>query len=232
MVLTPGTSAVTTEPGLRELRPLPGPGLRHVPPRPVQPDRPLRARIAELQEQLRRLDVENTTLHRRLAQTQEDLKKLRTRLRAESRRDEDDPAEPVIVFADDEEWVRHEITMTWLRRFSPADRVTYPLQAVTIGRDFAESIRRLPAPLRTKAWRCAVDVAAGRWREVQARSAHPLRVGPTAQATEVVRPSDGARCIRLNVESQTPAARRMHFWLLADGGVELSRVVAHDDMRP
>jgi hypothetical protein len=36
--------------------------------------------------------------------------------------------------------------------------------------------------------------------------------------------------MRVSIEQNTPAARRMHFWQKPDGSVELIRVVTHDDM--
>jgi hypothetical protein len=47
-----------------------------------------------------------------------------------------------------------------------------------------------------------------------------------------VRPSDGARCQRAYIEQKTPQARRLHYWALRGGGIELSRVVTHDDVEP
>lgn len=217
-------------------RPVLGPGLRQVfassAARPEEARRvedALRAELSAATREARDIAAENVILRRRLKDAKEEIRSLRMHSLTGLSKGEKEHA---IVFADDDEWVRHEIRMSWLRRFSPADRASYPLQEMLIGPEFAACVRSLPRALQAKVWRCAVDVVAGRWRELQCRSAHPLRVGSAPSTAPVVREVDKARCIRVSVESHTPAARRMHFWLLADGGVELSRVAAHDDMTP
>ncbi len=45
-----------------------------------------------------------------------------------------------------------------------------------------------------------------------------------------VRADDGAKAWRVSLQINTPSARRLHFWRLPDGGVELSRVGVHDDL--
>ena len=44
--------------------------------------------------------------------------------------------------------------------------------------------------------------------------------------------ADGAVCMRAYVEEGVPQSRRLHYWKVKDGLVELSRVVLHDDMAP
>jgi hypothetical protein len=41
---------------------------------------------------------------------------------------------------------------------------------------------------------------------------------------------DGARAWRVSLQSNTPAARRLHYWVLPDGSIELAKVGVHDDM--
>jgi hypothetical protein len=60
---------------------------------------------------------------------------------------------------------------------------------------------------------------------------HPLRENMGAESAQVKR-GDGARCFRAAIERNVAAARRLHFWRLPDGTVELSRIVVHDDYRP
>ena len=40
-----------------------------------------------------------------------------------------------------------------------------------------------------------------------------------------------ARCFRASIERGVASARRLHYWR-TEGGVELSRVVVHDDFKP
>lgn len=40
---------------------------------------------------------------------------------------------------------------------------------------------------------------------------------------------DGAVAWRASLQVKTPAARRIHYWVLSSGQIELARVTAHDD---
>lgn len=68
-------------------------------------------------------------------------------------------------------------------------------------------------------------------REIPARDLHRLRSGEGGDDAYVVR-ADGSRCWRSAIEQSTPGARRLRYWELPGGAVELSRVVHHDDTRP
>ncbi|WP_142206739.1 hypothetical protein [Subtercola boreus] len=190
----------------------------------------LRTRLDRQEVEMRAVLLENAELTHRLDEANAELRSLRASARATARHKASPPeGENRIVFASNEEWVRHEITMAWMRRFSPEDRLSQPLAGFIIGPEFGASVRALPCHLQAKVWRCAVDVATGRWRTCPALAAHPLRATAAAHAPDVVRAADGARCMRVSVEAHTPAARRMHFWLMTDGTVEFSRVVPHDN---
>jgi hypothetical protein len=63
------------------------------------------------------------------------------------------------------------------------------------------------------------------------REVHQLRSGLGGDDPPRTR-EDGATCWRANLQTNTPAARRIHYWTLATGRVELSRVVTHDDFEP
>ena len=43
---------------------------------------------------------------------------------------------------------------------------------------------------------------------------------------------DGATCWRVALQVKAPQARRLHYWQLSNGLVELSSVRQHDDYRP
>ena len=55
----------------------------------------------------------------------------------------------------------------------------------------------------------------------QDRDAH--RLGPERE--------DGASAWRSYVEQKAASARRLHYWTLPGGAIELARVVLHDDYR-
>jgi hypothetical protein len=60
---------------------------------------------------------------------------------------------------------------------------------------------------------------------------HPLREADENSKPEVIR-DDGAASRRAYIESHTAQSRRLHYWKLKDGSIELSRVGLHDDFTP
>lgn len=130
------------------------------------------------------------------------------------------------------DWARHEIYLAWVERMPAVDRARWPLPAnYLIGPAFAESLDGLDAGQLLKALKTVVDVLTGRVRELPGRAVHPLRSSDAGGAPDRVR-DDGARCMRAYVEQNAPAARRLHYWVLPDGTIELSRIVTHDDVEP
>jgi hypothetical protein len=135
-------------------------------------------------------------------------------------------------WTDADGWVRHEIHLAWVDRVPPTDRAEWPLpDAYVLSDRFAESLGGLDGGQLAKAFKASVDVLTGRVKSLPGRALHPLRQGNGATAHDRVR-SDGARCMRVAIEQSTSAARRLHFWMLPGGGIELSRIVTHDDMEP
>ena len=82
-----------------------------------------------------------------------------------------------------------------------------------------------------KALKAAVEVLTGVAERNAAREVHALRTDGGGDAAQVVR-GDGAKCFRAAIEQRVASARRLHYWRLPDGSVELSRVVVHDDFKP
>jgi len=166
----------------------------------------------------------------------DELRAQRRQLR-ESRRISAVPDAPRIAdrrakWIDADEWVRHEILLAWVDRVAPSDRPSHALPAdYVVLPCFAETLERLDDGQFAKALKAAVDVLVGRAGGIVGRRLHPLRTGVGATSADVVRP-DGARCYRASIEQGTPAARRLHYWVRADGVIELSRVVTHDEMEP
>lgn len=136
-------------------------------------------------------------------------------------------------FADTEAWIRHELYLQWIDRLDASTRAQHPLtDGVVIGPRFAESLTDLDDAQLDKALRCAMEAACGFIGKLSAREVHALRSGDGAGDAPLQRSADGARCMRAYVEQNTPQARRLHYWMLRGGGVELSRVVLHDDVEP
>lgn len=66
--------------------------------------------------------------------------------------------------------------------------------------------------------------------QIAGREAHQLRTGTGCDDPFVSR-ADGANCWRVSLQIKTPSARRLHFWQLNDGSIELASVRLHDDVR-
>ncbi len=194
----------------------------------------LRERTADAEARTREVLADNAGLERRIAALEAE-RRAGTRALREARRARGSAVAERDArrarWAHDEEWMRHELYLAWVERVSAAERARWPLREVIIGARFAASLADLDDGQFDKAMKAAVDVATGLVRELPAREAHPLRDGEGAHARDVVR-ADGAKCWRIYIEHRTPAARRLHYWVLPAGGVELSRVVTHDDTEP
>lgn len=172
-----------------------------------------------------------------VASLKEQLSAVRRELRSRAR-DIPDAVGPTradrrAAWTTDEQWLRHEIYLAWVERVAASDRSAWPLPSdYRMSTRLAESLASLDGGLFDKALKAIVDVLTGRVRDIPGRELHPLRRGEAGNAPVYVRHEDGARCFRVYVEQKVPAARRLHFWMLADGGVELERVVSHDVVEP
>lgn len=130
------------------------------------------------------------------------------------------------MFADAEDEIRHRVLVLWAEQTTPQEKVAHPLPAFTVGAAFAASVEDLTAhapQLLDKIARSALRVLLG-----QDRDAHKLDV---TGGGRLIR-EDGAVPWRAYVEQKTPSARRLHFFKIPGGGIELSRVVLHDDYTP
>ncbi|GAA4153662.1 hypothetical protein GCM10022286_00330 [Gryllotalpicola daejeonensis] len=123
---------------------------------------------------------------------------------------------------------RHAILNAWVQRVEAREKELYPLPAYELGDAFARSLAEFDPEQQGKALRAAVDVLTGRAKDVRGRRLHQLRDGDAGPAR--VR-EDGATCWRVDIETNTPSARRLHYWQRADGVIELSKVGLHDDYR-
>lgn len=239
------------------LRPAPGPGVRpaaRATGTPVQP----RNLVQQLQGQVELLKRENLRLrgfeteagnaaamrlelgqeHARLADVQAQLqreKRVTSELRRAARAGVSQTRSPLESrdrFDSADQWLRHEIYLTWVDRLPAGDRRQSPIfDGWTIGPDFAATVGDLTDSTLRKVLRAVVDVVTGRAGDLDGRELHQLRQGLGGDDPLVVRPRDGAVCWRVAIERNTPSARRLHFWRTPTG-VELSRVVLHDDYQP
>ncbi|MET1021231.1 MAG: hypothetical protein ABWX69_03400 [Arthrobacter sp.] len=137
------------------------------------------------------------------------------------------------LFAADEERLRHDVYLAWAKNVPASDKARQALPSDwTAGPGFAASLYGFTEPgVVAKALKATVEVLTGTAERNAAREVHALRANPGGDAAQVVR-EDGAKCFRAAIEQNVASARRLHFWRLPDGSVELSRVVVHDDFRP
>ena len=168
---------------------------------------------------------------RRANKAETDLRNTRSRLRKASSARRSDVAAEGPHFADREQGFRHLVTTTWATRLGQAEQRERPLPEFAIGRRFLDSLDRLEGITATKVADVVFEVVTGLAIDLPGRDVHRLRTGMGGDAPPRTR-EDGATCMRANLQSNTPSARRLHYWKLPTGQVELSRVVTHDDFEP
>ncbi|UWF77606.1 hypothetical protein [Microbacterium neungamense] len=185
----------------------------------------LRAENERLRAHLAQEKAERAGAEARLAELSEDRRETGRALRDARRAAERAHVDPT------PEGIRLEIERTWGIRTAPGERTRWPLREYSLGPGFIDSLAGLDETQLSKAVRACVDAITGRDREIPARELHRLRTGEGGDDAYVVR-ADGGRCWRSSIEQNAPGARRLHYWELPGGVIELSRVVHHDDTRP
>lgn len=132
--------------------------------------------------------------------------------------------------SDPERQFRHEVTLSWLHSTTEQDRVERPLPSEwVIGPDFLGSVDDLDGVSRDKIVRVVTEVLTGLVWEVQGRNAHQQRVSDHGGAPLQVR-DDGATAWRCALQVNSASARRLMWWSLPNGQIELGRVAVHDDL--
>lgn len=204
-------------------------------PRGPQPQREIAALQAELRGlagEVHVLQAENAELKTKLREAgARGRKALRTVSRAQGTAQGTGPAWPGgLLFDDPEQQFRFEVTLEWARRIPAGQKREHPLREYAVGPRFLPSLGEVQGVERAKVVAVVVEVVTGLASELDSRELHPLRAADSGGAP-AVRRDDGAVCMRLALQRNTPGARRLHYWN-AKGSVELSRVVHHDDMSP
>lgn len=136
-------------------------------------------------------------------------------------------------FGSTEEWIHEEIRRYWIDNYTPSDRKHFSIETSQwrILPSFCSTFELLTDDGMEKAVRAATHIVTGRRSADNMFESHPLREGDESSKPAVVR-DDGAVANRAYIESHTSQARRLHFWKLKDGSIELSRVGLHDDFTP
>jgi len=129
---------------------------------------------------------------------------------------------------DEEARLRSEIHAAWERSTTPADRDRYAWRDPILGPDFLDSLQRVHGVTRERVVEVCAEVVCGRAPERAGFEVHPLRASEGGGADQRVR-NDGAKAYRASLRVGTAAARRLHYWELPGGDVELAKIVYHDD---
>src|SRR5699024_10441184 len=132
-------------------------------------------------------------------------------------------------FADPEQGFRYWVLTQWATRTLPAEQAERPLPEYEIGPRFLPSLAALEGISPRKVADVVFEVLTGLARQNPSRELHRLRCGPGGEDPVRVRDEDGAQAWRASLQVKTPAARRLHYWVLPSGRIELARVTTHDD---
>lgn len=131
-------------------------------------------------------------------------------------------------FTDPADQLDLEVRVEWARRVDAAEKATHPLR-FRFGVQYLGSVRQViddSEALRWKLPRVMMWIASG--YEDRTTRPHQFRISDAGGAPYLVR-DDRAKAYRVDLETNTAAARRLHYWKLPDGTVEFQRVGFHDE---
>ncbi|MDF2092580.1 hypothetical protein P0Y31_09505 [Knoellia sp. 3-2P3] len=177
-----------------------------------------------------RLENDRRRLRQRLREASNRVDRLERevgRLREEATASAGDGA----LFREADEQLEFEVQLAWARRTAPGEKRDYPIRPYVLAEQFLSSWAGVDGIDRQKVVDVIVDIVTGRVHDVAGRETHQLRESEAGNSP-FVRRDDGATCWRVALQTKTPQARRLHYWQLSDGTVELSSIRLHDDFRP
>jgi hypothetical protein len=176
-------------------------------------------------DQCSALEEELARVGQALASAQSTIRELQSTLRRSRRL-----AEPE-VFRDPDRQFVFELGVAYLIQVDESSRERYRWpDNYLIGPDFMVSVDRLVLAggiSREKIIEVCVDVLSGRARDRTARAVKEWLV--SRNGPPLVRPSDGARAMRARLQNFSHGARRLKYWCLPSGVVELDSVSVHDE---
>lgn len=180
-------------------------------------------------QEARLLRQQRADLEARASHLERQLTDQRVRLRKAKR---PVPKGAAPVFADAEQGFRYAVLTAWAARTPPAEQADVPLPQFRIGPYFLTSVQRLKGVSAAKVADVVFEIVTGRAKALAGRELHHYRESDTGGAPSVHRPEDGAILWRANLQTNTAAARRIHFWQLPGGEIELWHVGTHDERPP
>lgn len=137
----------------------------------------------------------------------------------------------VPTFANHEDGFRYRVLTRWAIRIPIGEQPAKRLPDYLISDSFLSSVKEVQGISEDKIADVVVEILLGTAQESNSREVHHLREGSGASERQVTR-SDGATCWRASLQVGSPSARRIHYWVLPGGLIELSRVALHDDFNP
>ncbi|WP_103061724.1 hypothetical protein [Actinomyces qiguomingii] len=181
--------------------------------------------VAQLTERLQHSMSQHRHASRKLAQRKAE----REETRSAAGDGEDSSHTAQALFLDPEDQLRHEIYVAWAELTPPQDKALWPLPTdYAVGPGFIDSLNALEGVDHERVLRVVVEVLTGRVKDIPSRQLHRLRM--STHSSQARTREDGAVAFRVAVQVKTPSARRLHFWRLPDGRVELINVAVHDQI--
>ena len=165
---------------------------------------------------------------RRANKAENDLKSTRARLRKAGSSQPRGAGGEGPQFADLKEGFRYLVLTQWASRTLPSEQSDRPMVDYDIGPRFLESLDRLEGIKVEKVADVVFEIVTGLARQLPSREVHHLRTGSGGDDPVRIR-DDGAVAWRASLQVNTPSARRIHYWVLPSGRVDLARVSTHDD---
>jgi S1 RNA binding domain len=193
-----------------------------------------RDEVESLRERLAAAEEDRRELLQRVKDQRERLSVVGTRAQrlgkelAVERARADQLEEEIAAAVDPDERFTGQVRRAWEASTTPSDRHRYPWREPVVGPDFLDSLERVHGVSRERVVEVCAHVVSGRAAEISGLELHQLRSSESGDASQLRR-RDGAVAWRASLQVSTPAARRLHYWELPGGGVELAKIVYHDD---
>lgn len=127
----------------------------------------------------------------------------------------------------EEEAVRMLLSRNWNENYPSADRIAYPVGHYEIQPAFLATVSCMHDADLNKIVRVMTDIASTR-ADVRDRTIHPYRQAEGPEEPDVVDAELGT-LMRIYLENNTPAAKRLHFWKGPGGKIIFHSVLQHDD---
>ena len=189
----------------------------------------LRQENAALAAEIALLGAERSRLSVQVERQKEQLQAQRTMLR-KAKGSPSAAAGP--QFADAEQGFRYDVLTSWASRTPVGEQGSLPLPDFRIGPYFIDALQRLQGIKQAKVADVVVEVVTDRAKDLPGRELHQYREADGGNAPGVRRSTDDAVMWRVNLQTNSASARRLHYWVLPGGEVELWHVGTHDERPP